>query len=227
MASVGETPPRAPGTLPRPTHGCGCRVGLRSRGICPALTAVAPPPSPAPGDPGAPPPRNLNLVSSGSRRPRPKATKTRRAKFPTRESESDGQERGRLPHPGPPFCLRAQADLPGSRGAGARGPRHCATPALGTRVSSATRASPESLSFGQEWDSAEVPVTPEKGGAPPPRSRRGSSAPGAGGSPHRAGDPSSVARTPAGRGSLSRYPLLCSCPARKTHTRRRRNGVAK
>lgn len=116
--------------------------------------------------------------------------------------------------------LCVQADLPGSGGPGRRSPplRHPGAP---SRFSSATRATPESLSPDQR-DSAEVPVTPEKGGAPPPRSRRGSSAPCS-----RGPRASSVARTPAGRGSWAPVPVFCSCPARRTHTRCRWNGIAK
>lgn len=44
---------RAPGTSRGPTHSCGYCVGLRSGGICWALTAVALPSSPPPWDPWA------------------------------------------------------------------------------------------------------------------------------------------------------------------------------
>lgn len=56
----------------------------------------------------------------------------------------------------------------GARGARSPALRHPGTPS--PALSSATRAAPELLSLGQRWDSAEVPGTPEKGGAPPPRS---------------------------------------------------------
>lgn len=200
------------GTLRRPTPGCGCRVGLRSICWAPAAAALAC----SRGTQRAPPPRSLNPASSGSRRPSPTTTK-----FPTRESESGGQEGSSPPPPQRPSL--AYVSKPTYRGAGSRGggPRHCATPALRARFSSTTRATPESLSPDQR-DSAEVPVTPEKGGAPPPRSRRGSSA-----LCSRGPRASSVARTPASRGSWAPVPVFGSCPARRTHTRCRRNGIAK
>nr|XP_042117741.1 uncharacterized protein LOC121822872 [Peromyscus maniculatus bairdii] len=81
------------------------------------------------GDPRAPPPRSLDPVSSGSRRPRPIATKTRRAKFPTRESESGGEERGRALAPlAWSTCPSRPTGELGARGARSPALRHPGTP---------------------------------------------------------------------------------------------------
>lgn len=190
---------RAPGTSRGPTHSCGYCVGLRSGGICWALTAVALPSSPPPWDPWALPPRSLDPISSRSRRPQPHSYWDAACKFPPRENKSGERERGRTRPPSAPPCLRGQADLTGNWEPGARGlRRRCAT-----------RTAPKSFSLGREWDSTECPGNAGEWRSAPPCSRRES--------PHRAGDRSFVARTPVGRAALRPgYPFLFSCPARKT-----------
>lgn len=88
------------------------------------------------------------------------------------------------PHPSAPRLPMCPSRPTGERGPGAEVPATAPLRRLRARFSSATRGTPESLSPDQR-DSAAVPVTLEKGGAPPPRSRRGSSAPCSRGSPRK------------------------------------------
>lgn len=191
---------RAPGTLRGSTHSCGYCVGLRSGGICWALTAVALPSSPPPGDPWALPPRSLDPISSGSRRPRPRpiATGTRLASFPRGKAKVAGGRGVARGHPAPLLAYMAKPTYRETGNAGREVPAAALHALPRSRSPSAgSGTAPSAAGDAGEWRGA------------PPCSRRESR--------HRAGDRSFVARTPVGRAALRPgYRFLCSCPARKT-----------